>query len=54
MDLAPSWLTINLETLKQTMPSEQTFSSTDYINHHQNVVYCLLTGGWFGRLFETN
>ncbi|NMP15135.1 CYTH and CHAD domain-containing protein [Thalassotalea sp. Y01] len=52
MDLAPSWLSISLDTLQQSMPAEKAFSTTDYINHHQKVVYSLLTGSWFGRLYN--
>ncbi|MDN3651951.1 CYTH domain-containing protein [Thalassotalea ponticola] len=52
MDLAPSWLSINLATLQQNMPIDKPFSATDYINNHQHVVYSLLTGSWFGRLYN--
>ncbi|WP_371186488.1 inorganic triphosphatase [Thalassotalea maritima] len=51
MDLAKSWLSIHRDSLHEHMAADIDLGATDYINHHKQVIFSLLTGCWFGRLF---
>ncbi|MDG2393479.1 MAG: CYTH domain-containing protein [Thalassotalea sp.] len=51
-DLAPSWLTISLEELRQSLTSKAEFNAQDYAGKHSLLIRSLLTGCWFARLYD--
>ncbi|KGJ89295.1 hypothetical protein ND16A_2188 [Thalassotalea sp. ND16A] len=54
MDLAPSWLAINLDNIKQSIPVNKTLTAQDYIDNHTLIIHSLLTGNWFGDLYDVD
>ncbi|TRX53895.1 inorganic triphosphatase [Thalassomonas sp. M1454] len=51
-DLAPSWLTINLDELRQSFTCQQALGAQDYIDKHALLTRSLLTGCWFAKLYD--
>ncbi|OUS31995.1 hypothetical protein A9Q98_02245 [Thalassotalea sp. 42_200_T64] len=54
MDLAPSWLAINLDNIKKSMPANNPLTAKDYIDNHYLIIHSLLTGNWFGDLYDVD
>ncbi|WP_371376918.1 CYTH domain-containing protein [Thalassotalea aquiviva] len=51
-DFAPSWLSLSLKNVTQALQVSDTLTANDYLENHRLVTRCLLTGSWFGSLFE--
>lgn len=52
LDLAPSWLSLNLDTLDKAIDRDKPLTATEYIDNHHLIVRSLLTGSWFGGLYN--
>lgn len=52
MDLAPSWLSISLDVLKPIIENAEPLTAQQYLANHHLVIRSLLTGNWFGGLFD--
>ena len=51
-NFAQSCLESSLQCLIQIMPKEGGFSAQQYLEHHKLLIRSLLTGSWFGSLFD--
>jgi triphosphatase len=51
-NFAQSSLESSLQCLIQIMPKEGAFSAQQYLAHHKLLIRSLLTGSWFGSLFD--
>ncbi len=51
-DFAPSWLSIHLKQLTTELVTKEALTVEDYLNHHRLLTRSLLTGSWFGLLFD--
>lgn len=51
-DFAPSWLSYNLKIVSKAFEKKSTLSVEEYLNNHCLVTRSLLTGSWFGLLFN--
>lgn len=52
-DFAPSWLSIHLKNLVTALSSQQSLTTADYLENHRLLTRSLLTGAWFGLLFNS-
>lgn len=52
LDLAPSWLSISLDVLKPIIGNDGPLTAQQYLDNHHLVIRSLLTGNWFGELFD--
>jgi len=51
---AKSALEFNRQNLIQVMPKNSTIESKEYLAHHKLLIRSLLTGSWFGALYDKN
>ncbi|WNC73132.1 CYTH domain-containing protein [Thalassotalea psychrophila] len=54
LDLAPSWLSLNLDTLDKAIHRDKPLTSAEYIENHHLIIRSLLTGSWFGGLYSVD
>ncbi|WOH39378.1 CYTH domain-containing protein [Thalassotalea fonticola] len=52
LDLAPSWLSLNLDTLNKAIHRDKPLTAAEYIDNHHLIIRSLLTGSWFGGLYD--
>jgi len=52
INFAESALEINRQNLIQVMPKSGTVKSQEYLAHHKLLIRSLLTGSWFGALYD--
>lgn len=51
-DLAPSWLSIAWDDITRVLARDVTLNADQYLQHHPLLTRSLLTGCWFGQLFD--
>ncbi|MEW6998878.1 inorganic triphosphatase [Colwelliaceae bacterium BS250] len=51
-DLAPSWLSIGWDDITNVLASDKALNAGEYLQHHALLTRSLLTGCWFGQLFD--
>ncbi|WNC67908.1 CYTH domain-containing protein [Thalassotalea nanhaiensis] len=54
LDLAPSWLSLNLGTLDKAIHHDKPLTVDEYIEKHHLIIRSLLTGSWFGGLYNVD